>query len=82
MVKIKGNENFDPSAEIYSETSLISVAGSFKAKERRGVRRQVLAVARDLEPGFYSIRVGSCIGEIEVYDKKAEKAAKKAAKNR
>lgn len=73
-LRVKGNENFDPLGEISVDDPLLLWGNTIRPKRKQV--RFIIDVTTDPMPeeGFYPIRVGSCIGEIELYDKKAAKA--------
>jgi hypothetical protein len=71
-LRVKGNENFDPSGEISVNDPLILWDNTIRRRPNHV--RFILDVTLDPMPevGFYPVRVGNCIGEIELYDKRAK----------
>jgi hypothetical protein len=69
---IKGNENFDPFGEISVDDPLFVWPNTIRQKPNK--LKFIIEVTTDPMPdvGFYPIRVGNCIGEVELYDKKAK----------
>ena len=71
-LRVKGNENFDPSGEISVDDPLILWDNTIRRRPNNV--SFIIDVTTDPMPdeGLYPIRVGNCIGEIELYDKRAE----------
>jgi hypothetical protein len=71
-LKLKGNENFDPFGEILVGDPLFVWPNTIRRKKNK--LKFIIEVTKDPMPteGFYPIRVGNCIGEVELYDKKAQ----------
>lgn len=72
---VKGNENFDPNGEISVDDPLFVWNNTIR--RQRNQLEFIIEVTLDPMPdeGFYQISVGNCVGEVELYDKKAAKAA-------
>lgn len=72
---IRGNENFDTSGEILVNDPLFVWDNTIRRKKNK--LKFTIQVNKDPMPdeGFYPIRVGNCIGEVELYDNKAAEAA-------
>ena len=74
-LKVKGNENFDPFSTILVDDPLFVWGNTIRQKMKK--LAFIIQVTTDPMPdeGFYPIRVGNCIGKVELYDKQAAKAA-------
>ncbi len=73
---VKGNENFDPFGEI-SVVDPLKIWDHTIRRRKKHKMRFTMEVTTDPMPdeGFYEIGFGNCIGEVELYYKKAAKAA-------
>jgi Cys-rich repeat protein len=76
LLKFRGNENFviplnadgnlDPNQCDFGPLG----AGGSEIRTKRNSLKIIMNADRETETGFYPIRIGNCIGEIELYDKK------------
>jgi len=66
-LRVKGNENFDPFGEISVDDPFFLWDNTIRP--RRKVLKFIVDITTDPMPeeGFYPIRVGDCIGEVELY---------------